>query len=493
MEFYRKEERKFDIFGCIWRFIEHWRFVLLSVIVFAVLFGLIKYISDYRVLKKEVENLQAEEYSASDLQAEISAFSEEKQSNIEIAILFVNALKERREYALNASIMKLDANNVDRVILQYTAKSKEDINGLLEIYSNCILTDSAQELIVNASNGTITTEDVKDMVTAEWGKNIRRTEENVLVNLEESSVINFIIRGSDKENAINTAKAVKQIISEYFADAQKIYGEHEFILVSESQIHGRDETVLELQNTAYDNICFLNDSIQNLKRSMTEEEKQLLEKNITALTKEKGETQKNESEVIAEETVSISGKWVFLGIVFGLIFAIALEGLWWIAGGKLNSVEEWQTNFNIRVLGTIEKRKKHKLLPFVDRWIYQLKNRNKKILTSEEEFGLILSQVVLSAKKENISKIYLTGTEIEHFSENSFIADLVERLERVGITLVVGNYIGYDSQALTEMATLEHVILWEETGMSKYQEIVRELMICCEQDVNILGGIVVLE
>lgn len=493
MEYCKRETREINICGSIWRAAEHWRFAILSAVVFAALFGSIRYINDYRMLQGGSQDTQLEEASVSDIQEEIEALSGIERINVKAAAYLVDTLEERTSYANHASIMKLDAGNVDRIILRYAARSDENTNELLELYGNCVFLDDAQELIVKASNGTMAAEDVEDMISVEWGRNIQSSKDNVVVNLEDSPVIEFIIRGTDKESASSVAEAVKQIISEYTADVQEIYGEHELLFLSESYVQGRDESVQELQTTVYSDISSLNTGIVTYKNNMEQEEQQLLDEYGAALVRERGEVSESAFETDRNETISINEKWVILGIFVGIFFFVMLEALWWVAGGKLNSVDEWQHNINIRILGTVEKRKTHKIFPFIDRWVYQIKNRNKKILSKEQEVQFIASRTVLTAQKEQISKIYLAGTESEHFSENPLISDLAGKLAQDEIMLVVGNDIGYDSQALTEMAVVGSVIFWEEAGVSKYQEIVRNVKICKEQQVKILGAIIVSE
>ena len=179
-----------------------------------------------------------------------------------------------------------------------------------------------------------------------------------------------------------------------------------------------------------------------------------------------------------------------LNLIFGVAVSFGIEVMWWFEGGKLNYAEELQHDFNITILGTLAKRKKYKIFGFVDDWIYKIKNRNINILTKEQEYYIILSRILLKAKKENIQEIYLIGSVPECFVDNSIVLRLTEELIKEGVTLIKGNHIGYDSETLLKVSDVGCVIIWEETGVSKYQEIIREVMICKEQDVNILGGIV---
>ena len=103
---------------------------------------------------------------------------------------------------------------------------------------------------------------------------------------------------------------------------------------------------------------------------------------------------------------------------------------------------------------------------------------------------MILSGICLDAKRRGISSIYMTGTEIESISEKTIINELKRELVAEEVDLIIGQSILYDSKALLKMAQTGCVILAEETGYSKYQEIIREIEMCQNQSVSILGCIV---
>ena len=81
MEFFEKEDRDLSILGCLWHLIEHWRLVLLSAVIFSVLFGSLKYVKDSRELQEIAKNSQLHISSVSDIK---------KQANIIVYGSFKN-------------------------------------------------------------------------------------------------------------------------------------------------------------------------------------------------------------------------------------------------------------------------------------------------------------------------------------------------------------------------------------------------------------------
>ncbi len=503
MEFYEKEDRDLSILGCLWHLIEHWRLVLLSAVIFSVLFGSLKYVKDSRELQEIAKNSQLHISSVSDIKKRMEMFSGSQKDNIEMAAKLVDAMIETKLYAENSSVMCLDPYNVDRVILQYTVKADKNRLELLHAYKNRILTEKSKEEIVAASGNSISMDDVEDMIAINNSENmlLSKNKGNVSYNgiseiegadKDEKSVIYFTIRGTNKENAANMAKAVKEIINDYSAEALQLKGVHELVLVSENILQGRDQSIVDLKNDTYKNLFDLNEKIKVLKTSMDGEQVNLIEDYQIALTSESDgddEVQKKESDVIG--TVSLNKIWILFGLIFGVAISFGIEVLWWFEGGRLNYAEELQHDFNMPILGTFAKRKKHKIFGFIDEWIYRIKNRNINLLTEEQEYNIILSRILLKAKKENVQEMYLISSVPEYFTDNSFVLRLIEELGKKGITLTKGNHVGYDSETLLKVSDAGYAVIWEETGVSKYQEIIREVSICKEQNVSILGSIVV--
>lgn len=502
MEFYEKEDRDLGILGCLWHLIEHWRFVLLSAIIFSVLFGMLKYVKDSRDLQEIAQkNAQLQANSVFDIKKRMEMLSGSQKDNMEMAVGILDALIETKVYAETSSVMKLNPYNAFRVVLQYTVKTDENQVQLLHAYKNCILSEKSKVAIVAASGNAISVDDVEDMITVNDLENmlLPKNKGNVPYNInemlgtdqDEKSVIYFTIRGFDKESAANMAETVKGIISDYSVETVRNKESHELTLVSENQFQGRDQSLVDLKNDTYKNLFDLNEKIKTLKTSMDGEQVNMLEDYQTALENNADESnivQKSGSDVGV--AVSLNKIWILLGMIFGIAVSFGVEVLWWFEGGRLNYAEEIQHDFNIPILGTLVKRKKRKLFGFVDEWIYRIKNRNINILTEEQEYHIILSRILLKAKKENLKEVYLIGTVPECFTNNSLVSRLTEELRKEGVFLMKGNHIGNDPETLFKVSKMGYVVIWEETEVSKYQEIIREVMLCKEQNVNILGSIV---
>lgn len=112
----------------------------------------------------------------------------------------------------------------------------------------------------------------------------------------------------------------------------------------------------------------------------------------------------------------------------------------------------------------------------INGFLLRIKYRNQKLLSAEASVQLAISNIELYCKNEGITKLFLTGSEIERVDKNT-ITQIVEGLSTKGIQTVYGENICYDAAAMREASEAGHVVLVEITDVSIYQEIEKELRI----------------
>ncbi|EOS69034.1 hypothetical protein C818_02911 [Lachnospiraceae bacterium MD308] len=508
MENYQQKERKICFMDCVWNIFFKWRILIITVVFFAVLFGMLKYMKDSKekVEREKAESNVVTEISEEDIQNQLKNLSDIDKAKAETAMNYVKSLYGKKKYAKNAAIMKLDSYNVNRVELCYSIESEKNMSKLVSAYSNVFQKSDVKSLLVAESEGTMQNDDVSEMIIVRnGGESFQTYNANKYVVSandtngytisanNESTFLYITARGNNEEQAQKFADRIKLVMEENFVEIEKLYGKHSLTLIQESCMSGRDSGITALQDEVYKSIYEMSRDIVDSAGKMSKEAAQVVDNYEVVL--DKGLSEDNASENIETENkevikVSVSKKWVFFGAIFGALIIGGIEVLLWLLGGKLNSPDELQQNFDIHLYGVVEERKKHKILGVIDELIYRFKNRNKKILNEKQNFQMILSGICLDAKRRGISSIYVTGTEIESIGEKAIINELKKELAAEEVNLIIGKNILCDSEALLEMSQTRYVILAEETGCSKYQEIIREMNTCQNQSVDILGSIV---
>ena len=491
---YQQDEKELCIMDCVWSILIHWRRIIVCMVLSAILIGGLKYVKDIRTLQAVKESMESSKVTMKDIAMKIKQLPKEDKTSVETAVNLIDGLKTKNEYAEKAAAMRIDRYNVDRVVLQYYIKSDEHASELVHAYSDSCTSAQAAAEIVEASGDTLTPNDVTDMLTFRNGGNRLKSSVNAISAENANPVLCVTVRGIDKETAEKTAEAVKNILNRYTAQVEKIYGAHSLLLVNESYENGKDDDILSIQNTLYDNIYYMTDRINVIKKNALGDEAAGIVNDYMELVNEQKIEEDTEDVSEAEDsigTASLSKKWVLLGAILGAMFACGLDFLHWISGGRLNSVNEMQRNFSLRILGVIDDRKRQKKSSKIDRWIYKLRNRNKKSLSAERTFQMLLSAIVISARKADICELYVTGTEIERENIQNLLRKLRQAAEQSGLKLIIGQNISIDADAFSKMTEVGNVIIVEESNVSIYQEIARELQICKEQGVNVLGSIII--
>lgn len=494
---YQQEEKKLCIADYVWRILFHWRRMVVFMVLFSILACGMKYVKDIQVLQNQKKAAENKSFTVEDIEKKINQIPEVDRANTATVFNLIKALKNKDSYARKAAVMRLDAYDVDRIVLQYHIETDTYISELLKAYSRACFTEEAISEIIDSSENTYTTNDVVDMISFSNGGTIKIGNKNsdAIAIRDNSSTLNITIRGENQGIAEQIAKSVKIILERYKAQAEKIYGFHSLVLVSESYENGKDNDIVDIQNSFNESVYYTVDRINNIKRnSLGEEAVGIVEEYTAAITTQ--ESKENSGKNILETDdntidISISKKWLFLGAILGFIFECGLEFLYWIGSGKLNSADELQQNFSTGILGVVEDKKEKKAFGVIDVFIYKLKNRHKKCLDSEQMFRMILSKIIINANKKGIQNIYVTGTEIERQGAQVFLKKLKQETEKSGINLIIGQSINSDVGAFSEVASIGNTILVEETNMSIFREIIKELQICEEQGVNIFGSIVI--
>ena len=154
-----------------------------------------------------------------------------------------------------------------------------------------------------------------------------------------------------------------------------------------------------------------------------------------------------------------------------------------VLSNKLQQAEELVRFYKLRQFGILTQGKGSK---GITGFLLRIKYRNQKMLSAEASVQLAVSNLELYCQKEEITKLFLTGSEIERV-DKSTITKFVDGLKAKGIQTVYGENICYDAAAMREASEAGHVVLVEITDVSIYQEIEKELRMLKDWNVDVAG------
>lgn len=485
MQNYKHVEREVIVLDYVYNVLKNWRRILFMVVLFSFLFGGVKYILDKKAIQEETQKNQNEKYEKKDVLDRVAMLPAIEKSDVETVIKLTDMMESEKAYSESARIMQLDSNNVSKEILQYYVISKNNVPELLELYSNCIFSEDMKEAIVAASNQQIEESDITDIITAETNERISLIDGNTTVE-DNSLSLDIIIRGIDKENLQNIVQLIEDCIDANSVKAQEFFGPHSIELLNSSYFQGRDVDVDKIQKDIYNSIYNTSNQIKQLTSSMNDNQLQLIQQYNIAI-KAVGNDKNND--IVIQKTV-VNKKWILLGALFGVLIVAVIEGLKWLVGGKLYSVEEWKQNFQIYTYGVIRVSSQSNSRSVIDRWIEKLKNRSQTILPIQQQYDMLSSRIIMSAKSEQIKKIYMISSEFIDLSKLETVIQLQRKAKEGGIEILTGENIFQNQDSFVKMLEVGYVVLLEEIGDSGYQKILQVLQVCEEYQVKVMGSVI---
>lgn len=430
-------------------------------ILFGVLLGGYKYAKDLSASKQVVEEVALED-----------RFTEEEIHQINTYAALKNRYLNYVQHVYSIPIMELNAHNVDTVSLQYvvTAQDLNEKDDVVSSYTGYILNgnlaqDVAHELNMEAS-------DVQFMI-----RYVSR--DSYYVQSEITGVIELKLWGRTAEESTELAKAVKECISSYGNTLVNSGLSHGVELVDESAFKMYDNELYAEQVTYTSNIDKELTFVTNQETKLNSA--QLAAADELIVTDEKDEEVKEETEVVTPK-VGISKKFIVLGILLGGVAAAGLIVAWYILTATIKFAEEIRMVYGVRYLGQISFKKKNTFEVLADKLFY-----TSKLQSIENQKELLCSKILITCETEGIKEFVLSG---EFDKNKDYIHELQKKLSENGISVKVVGDILSQPDALNELKGKKNIIFVETIKKSRYENVHQEIVLCDEQNINVLGYII---
>lgn len=484
------EEREIDLLDMIVDILSHWKGILVTLIVGAVLMGGLSYAKSYRSIQsaQSVEEVILDKTAVEKSLAEL----EDTMTDSDKAAVLTTLDDEREyfykeKYVRESVYMQLDPLNVAQTELVYKIQAEDDLlaQQLGAVYENLI--DSVGLYDWVAQQTGIASEYVGELITVEVNSGISLTDDKKLI--VEGNGLKVTLRQADEAACSQLADAVKSYIEQQQKKLVTEVGNHTLLLLSDTFGTVMDNTVLDRQ-VAYGNaVCSARTAIATAKKEFNEEQKQY----YNMLTwEETEEPEMNQKDTTEEQTVvvspSVSKKYLLLGaVMFAFVYAGVLA-LLYIFNSRLRATDELQTLYRIPQIGVVIKDSGKNFI--VDRWINDLRHYGKRKFSAEQSMELAFAAVKIAAVKNGMNNICLMGCNLAAGAGN-VCESLKAALEKEGIAVTVLDNVLYNAETMEKIDQVTGVVLVEKAGSTLYNEITRELELLKRQEIAVLGGIIV--
>lgn len=486
----KKKINKFDIDieikDLLWEFIRRWRIIVILAVICGVALTAYQYRLDINktdvvTVKKSQEELE-------------KAMGEQDLDEVTAAVALLRQLNQKSEYMEKSVLMKVNPYEENAVILQYYVDAETDkmATDVSDAYKAYVENDLLAQAIAEAETYELETVYLAELISVE------KEAGHIYINAKDESVnlaiqpreaehsINIKVVGQTAEQAEKIANDVKDGLNKYSSTVSGTVGVHQLKLIEESTGIVIDQSLAEQQNWNATAIKTISNNLDSMKNEMTSEQVSLYVYRTTVT--EKVDVTKDS----VAKSASISIKHLIIGVLIGIILACCIIFVLYLFAAALRSDEEIKLLYDTRVLGCVDDStfQKKKLFGFVDAFVLKVKNAGKKKLTFEQEIQMICSNILLSCEKNSSTEILLATSAMECIPKNVITA-IVDRCAEKNISVQIGFDIAYDAETLEKLAKIGHVVFIEKKHASLYNEIYKEVVLCKEHGINVIGMIVV--
>lgn len=461
-----RKEKYVTIWDLFWKLIRKWRFLICMAVIFAVLVGAGKYLKDVKNIKVTSQEIKTLDEMQNDL-------TEEESQQLARAFNIQTRLQNKYEYIENSVLMKLDANNSQRAALIYYVDTEYKVS-LMEDFE----LDKSKD-IINAyavyleQNGFF--ESLEKLV--DWKKDYEYLSELLAFDYDiETSSFNVYIYGETEEQRDQICEAIANILDDYSQSLQEKVGNHKLILVDKFEVPRTGEELKQKQAKVTDEIEGLEDKLNSLKSNLSDTQLMILE----------GEEIQQPTSTNAVLNVKFIIMGAFLGIVLGAVWIVFK----FTFNKKVQFANEVTNIFGIPLLGRIDisaKNKSSKIFGKLDSWLEYLENEEAYNKEAEMEFLKINIEAICESEK--MQQLFVASTQKMLPAHEVLITEIERELGKQGLELHYLDDVLQNCNSYEKIIKAQKVILLEKVGDSKFDSIEKELILCKQHGVKVLGSI----
>ena len=458
-------EQEISLVELAWKVIAGWRIWLVFGIVFAVLVPAVMYMRNERDYQGKIKSpTQIEMEQAAGL------LTQEEKLSVENVFRIQKRLKKGRTYLKKSILMHLNPYEVDELVLTYSVKKSKNAPILADALTAYVTSEMDKEQIFDGIIEDKDSEYLDELISAS-----KYSGDSAKVKTVEIKVY-----GRNQEELKKVESRMQAAMEKKIRELEQKEPETQILLLSTGRKTAVDSSLYDTQQGMQGRLDADTQKITELTANFNEQQKSYLD----GLGKTDEETADDNTAV---KTSGISKKYIVLGGALGVFFGMCCIACAYILSGRLRDAEELASGFGLRQHGVITKDGKKK---GIDALIEKLRNRKRVMISEPEAWELAAGNVRLYCKKNEIKHLFITGTELSKL-EDAGRAILQEKLSEQNIEVSFGGNINYDNEALDKAAGCDGVLLIEQVGESRYEEMEKQMQTLQNQNMNIIGCITI--
>lgn len=390
---------------------------------------------------------------------EITLTKEESEA-VEEARFLQNILADQETYTKETVLMRINAYQENRAVLQYEITGVDD-NDALHIMEQCIAYIEnggavADILALTGNKFDLSSQYLQELIQTVYPDSIYN-----ILNDSPNRYLNICILGENAEIAESLADAM-EIVLDAYGRSIVTAPEQELVLLTRQMKIIYDQDLEQKKNALITNRNAQNNNLKSLVSQFTEEQNAVYSEDAFEVMPNIPETRGN----VIKKCI----KFVIAGMMTG-----AFLGCFWIViryllSNKVKSIADMEINYLLPVFGLISSHQKN-----------EIKDR--------QETNKILAQLLFSCNKKNLNNILLvSGHEMKKKLE---YGNVQNELSVHGIKATVIENILEKPKVYKHLVDADAVVVLVEKEKTTYPVLDRTLMFLEENEVLVLGSIIV--
>lgn len=487
------KERKIQINKMVCYVLKHWRSTIIGMLMVGILLMMGQYHESY--VNAIASANAAPPVSLLEIK---NSFSANELREIEYVRRYQNIIDSADNYFANSILMQIPYDKVVEVTLQYQVLPENGTEitagALIAAYDNYVTSGEMSEAVAEKLDDGTEPQYLTEILSVPTNEIAASQKTNAII-YNNSTVTSQIFTVSlihyDREKAADIADIIKEVIKEYTEELNNKIGAHQLVFQTENIGVQADYSLQTLQNDRVNGYDSVSGGYLNKLGNLSEQQAEVYNNwdNIDEEITEKDDEEKvseNEAAVIA---VRPSFKIFVLGTGVGAFLMICFWMLVFLCTKKVRGEADFDT-CEIYKLGELQaEHKRKKIFSNIDRSVNKLAYEKERKYSAEQIVKLIYSNIYLKCKKENISKLCVTGSAGLTFATETWYVELKKMLAEKDITLKESENVACFADALLEASEIKNVILVETEYSSDFDSMAEEVEVCKNNDISILGGI----
>lgn len=474
---YNTDEREVDFGDLLFELLMHWRGMIISMLVAAILAAGYSLLSSkmsadqvrrqQEMLAERIEQIQQDGTSFAEMIDE--EMTDAEKLEVKKLRVYEELHESKQQYYDDSCLMKSDANSMYEVTLTYTvdAVNRTTACDIQQMYGKTVETSELYQQLSEASGVPYST-----------------VGELIEVGADTPDIGSKIFTVTLTAPSQEMVDALTKVTQQYMKNMQnQLRGDgYEHTLHESCDVRGPVvlDWLIEQQETVQESILTYEDTIASLRDSLGA----------------KGEVwdyyimQGGVSEPVPKVKVSL--KITLIGAVAGIFLYAAWFCLQYLMDSTLKRSDDLNQLYGLSMLGRVTLSKESKKLPFhkVDTFILSVRDRNKKLLTEAQAAELAYTQTALIAKKADVHRICMMGACLKDETLR-ICEELKAKLERDGFQISIMSDVLYNAKSAEKLGEAEAAVFVETVADTRYEQMEEELSILKRLGIPALGCITV--